>query len=159
LAFKYSVYLAGPISGLDYEGATDWREYAASELRKSNIEALSPMRAKGYLKNVGALTSNGDEYKHLSALSTGRGITTRDRNDATRCDVLLVNMLGAKEKSIGTVMEIAWADLARIPIVLAMEDSGNVHEHSMILESVGFRVPSLAGALHIVRAILDTDAC
>jgi hypothetical protein len=36
---------------------------------------------------------------------------TRDRFDATRCDVLLVNLLGAERVSIGTMMEVAWADL------------------------------------------------
>ena len=68
---------------------------------------------------------------------------TRDRFDATRCDLLFVNLLGAKETSIGTVMEIAWADLLRKPIVLAIEPEGNIHDHGMIKEAIGFRVPSL----------------
>ncbi|MGZ5095552.1 MAG: hypothetical protein ACXWCH_30925, partial [Burkholderiales bacterium] len=84
-------------------------------------------------------------------------VMTRDRFDATRCDVLLVNLLGTTRVSIGTVMEIAWADAKRIPIVVAMEPQGNPHEHMMIAEAIGFRVPTLDEALHIVKAIIDNE--
>jgi hypothetical protein len=33
------VYLAGPISGLNFEGATDWREHAKSYLKEFGIKA------------------------------------------------------------------------------------------------------------------------
>lgn len=29
-----TVYLAGPITGLDYKGCNDWREYAKSKLKE-----------------------------------------------------------------------------------------------------------------------------
>lgn len=35
------VYLAGPITGLDYNDCTDWREYAKKELEKWGIIGLS----------------------------------------------------------------------------------------------------------------------
>ena len=150
-----TVYLAGPITGLDYAGATDWREYAIAELAKGGIKGLSPMRAKNFLANVTAFEANCDGYGSLNALATNRGIMTRDRFDATRCDVLLVNFLGAKRVSVGTAMEIAWADLARIPIVCAMEPEGNPHDHGMINEALGYRVTSLDEAIAITRAILE----
>lgn len=149
------VYLAGPITGLNYAGATDWREAAIADLHYWGIKGLSPMRGKDYLKHVPQIfTPDGDAYGHLSVLSTNRGITTRDRWDATRCDALLVNLLGAEKVSIGTVMEIAWADLSRIPIVCAMEPYGNPHDHGMVTEAIGFRVPTLEEALHVVKAML-----
>jgi nucleoside 2-deoxyribosyltransferase len=148
-----TVYLAGPITGLDYEGATDWR-YAATRLLAPEIKALSPMRGKEYLSHVKEFTMDGDRYSPFSVMSSNRGIMTRDRWDATRCDVLLVNLLGAKRVSIGTVMEIAWADAVRTPIVCIMEPEGNPHEHGMILEAIGFRVPGLEEALHIIKAML-----
>ncbi len=151
----HQVYLAGPITGLNYGGCTDWRQYATNSLAEATIKGLSPMRGKEYLAAIsGPLSGTGEEYKHLSVISLPRGIMTRDRYDATRCDVLLVNLLGAKAVSIGTVMEIAWADYCRIPIVCAIEETGNVHEHMMIGEALGYRVPSLDEALHIVKAIL-----
>lgn len=148
------VYLAGPITGLSYSGCTDWRAVAKDELAKSGIGGLSPMRGKEYLAHLETISGTGEEYAHLGVLSNSRGIMTRDRFDATRCDVLLVNLLGAKAVSIGTVMEIAWADLSRIPIVCAIEEKGNPHEHMMVTEALGYRVPSLDEALHICRAIL-----
>ncbi len=95
-----------------------------------------------------------ENYGHLSPLSGPRGIMTRDRFDATRCDVLFVNMLGATKVSVGTVMEIAWADLKRTPIVLCMEP-GNIHEHAMLAEATGFRCGSIAEGLHVTKAILS----
>lgn len=147
------VYLAGPITGLSYGGATDWREHARGVLAPE-ITGLSPMRGKEYLASIEKISGTGEEYAHMGCLSLPRGVMTRDRFDCTRCDVLLVNLLGAKAVSIGTVMEIAWADSVRTPIVCAIEPTGNPHEHMMIQEALGYRVPSLNEALHIVRAIL-----
>jgi|SRR5579859_1929292 len=149
------VYLAGPITGLNYKGATDWRFYAKSVLEAVGITAYSPMRGKEYLDKVKEFTADGDAYKHMGVLSSNRGIITRDRFDATRCDILLANLLGAPKVSIGTVMEIAWADAHRIPIVCCMEESDNVHEHGMITEVLGYRVPTLDEALHVIKAVLQ----
>jgi nucleoside 2-deoxyribosyltransferase len=149
-----TVYLAGPISGTSYGECTDWRIRVVQELFDVGIKGLSPMRGKEYLSHVKEFTSDGDKYKPYGVMSTNHGIITRDRYDATRCDVLLVNFLDAPKVSIGTCMEIAWADLARIPIVCAMEASGNAHEHGMILEAIGFKVPTLEEAVLVTKMIL-----
>jgi len=52
-------------------------------------------------------------------------------------------------------MEIAWADLSRIPVVLVMEPEKNGHDHAMIREAAGFRVSTLDEGLRIVKAILS----
>jgi len=80
---------------------------------------------------------------------------TRDFNDCSTCDVLLVNLLGASKVSIGTVMEIAWAYQNRTPVVVVMEQEGNPHEHAMIREAIGFRVHTMGEAIAVVRTILD----
>lgn len=149
-----TVYLAGPIGGLSYGECTDWRHDAIDVLAADGIVGLNPMRGKEYLSHLQSISSTGHEYAHLGVLALPRGVMTRDRFDATRCDVLLVNLLGAKRVSIGTVMEIAWADSRRTPIVCAMEKEGNIHEHMMISEAIGFRVPTLEEALYLVKAIL-----
>jgi nucleoside 2-deoxyribosyltransferase len=153
----FLVYLAGPITGLTYDEGQDWRTFAKADLAKSHIKAVSPLRAKDFLRSLGVLSGTAEEYGHLHCLSSPRGIMTRDRFDATRCDVLFANLLGAKAVSIGTVMEIAWADVNRVPVVVAMEESGNPHEHAMINEAIGFRVPTLAEALHVIKAIADNE--
>lgn len=148
------VYLAGPITGLNYHGCTEWREEVAAQLGASGIKAFSPMRAKAYLASLAELSGHGTEYAHMGVLSQARSVMTRDRFDATRCDVLFVNLLGAKQVSVGTVMEMAWADLKRTPIVCAMEKAGNPHEHMMVNEAIGFRVETLDEAVHIIKSIL-----
>jgi hypothetical protein len=145
-----TVYLAGPITGLSYEGCTDWRELAIKELGIAEITGLSPMRAKDYLKDESFV---GDEYQN-TVLSSSRGIITRDRWDTTRCDLILVNFLGAEKVSIGTVMELAWADAFRTPSIVVIEPEGNPHDHSMIREITGFRVETLEEGLHTAKAIL-----
>jgi hypothetical protein len=149
-----SVYLAGPITGLNYAGCSTWREAVAKQLKDVGIDAYSPMRAKAYLASLAVLSGHGTEYKDMGVLSTARGVMTRDRFDATRCGVLFVNLLGATQVSTGTVMEIAWADLVRTPIVCAMEKTGNPHEHMMVNEAIGFRVDTLEEAVEITKSIL-----
>lgn len=149
-----AVYLAGPIAGLSYEEAVDWRGDARVLLGRHGIAAYSPMRGKAHLMGVEQLDS-GHAPEH--PVTTYRAIFDRDRFDVERCDVLLVNLLGADRLSIGTIMEMAWAHLLRKPVVLVIEPSGNPHDgHAMLSQCASFRVDSLGDALQIVRGILNT---
>jgi nucleoside 2-deoxyribosyltransferase len=58
--------------------------------------------------------------------------------------------------SIGTVLEIGFAHAHRKPLVLAIE-SGNVHEHSMVMEIAGFVVNNLPDAIMVVRDLVSTE--
>lgn len=155
MSIRRTVYLAGPISGLTFDDAADWRVYAQSVLARAGIAGLSPLRGKEYLRTQGVIKGDADWYGDMGVFATQRGIMTRDRFDATRCDVLLVNFLGATRVSIGTVMEIAWADALRTPIVCVIEPTGNPHEHVMLNESIGFRVSTLDAGLAVVKTILE----
>ncbi len=145
-----TVYLAGPITGLSYNGTTEWRQQAMDALSVMGIQGLSPMRHKDYLLNV---TTIEDSYES-SVMSSQRGIYARDKFDCHRADLVLVNLLGAKKVSIGTVMEIAWAAANDVPVVLVMEAEGNIHEHAMLREACPFRVTTLDAALQVTVAIL-----
>lgn len=156
-----TVYLAGPISGLSYGEATGWRQEVRDQLLRSGIKAASPLRAKVYIREATeidqaspAIDENDMDAPAVQAMSNSRGITTRDRFDCLNCDVLFVNLLGTERVSIGTVMEIAWADALRKPIVIVMEPEGNLHDHAMIRECVGFRVPTIREGVEITKAIL-----
>jgi hypothetical protein len=74
--------------------------------------------------------------------------------DVMRCDAILVNFLGATKVSIGSVLEIAWADAWRKPIIIVMEKE-NIHSHAMIREMAGFITSSLDEAITIATAILS----
>lgn len=152
-----TVYLAGPITGLSYGGATDWRKYAIESLAKDGIEGISPMRAKDYLANLETISGHGKDYAHMGVMSTPAAVITRDRFDTQRVDVVLMNLLGAKAVSIGTMVELGWADAARVPVVGAIEPEGNPHEHMFVSTLIGFKVPSLNEALDVIKAILTTS--
>lgn len=145
-----TVYLAGPISGLSFAECVDWRQYAINELFHHGIRGLSPMRAKDYLKSEKIIDGSYED----SVLSCARGIYTRDRFDTLRCDLMLVNLLGATKASIGTAMEFGWADSVKTPIICAIEPEGNPHDHPMIREAIGFRVATLKEALTVAISIL-----
>lgn len=151
---KPTVYLAGPITGLNFDGCTNWRDDVRRRLEQAGIVAFSPMRAKEYLAPLPTISGHGEEYAHMGVLSTPRAVMTRDHFDATSRDLMLVNLLGAKQVSVGTVMEIAWGYTRQIPIVCAMEPEGNPHEHMMIAEAIGFRVPTLEEAIHVTISTL-----
>lgn len=151
-----SCYLAGPIKGLAFDQATQWRARAKADLDEAGIDAFSPMRCKEYLRaesDVGG-QKVADSYAQYP-LSTMKAITTRDRKDCMKCDAVLMYLLGAKVVSIGSMLEVAWADAARVPVVLVMEkDGSNVHEHGMVREMCGFQVDTLEEGLWIVKAVL-----
>lgn len=146
----FLVYLAGPIDGLTYDQGQDWRAYVAKELPKE-IRAISPLRAKGErLARLGIIT---DTYED-NPLTSQRGIWSRDQMDCLRANALIVNLLGAKKVSIGTMFELAWASRADVPIILVMERTGNVHNHPFVRECASFRVETLDEAITVCEAIL-----
>lgn len=145
---NFSVFCSGPIKGLSYQESTDWRDYV-SNLLPNNIHVLSPMRHKDFLSFEEKIDSK--EYDH--PLATPQGIVCRDRFDVYRCDMVLVNLLEAKEVSIGTMIEIGWSDAFRKPLCIVMEEN-NIHQHLIVRQCAGFIVPTLDEGIKIVKSVL-----
>lgn len=141
------VYLAGPIAGLSYDNCTNWRNYTIEVLSKWGITGVSPMRDKAI-----KITEIVDDIYPI--LCHPRSLVTRDHFDVRTCNVMLVNLLGAKKVSIGTMVEYGWADAYRKPIITIIEKEGNIHEHPFIQELTGFRVDNLDSGLAVVKSIL-----
>src|ERR1700730_12759393 len=138
---KKALFLAGPLTGVSYSDALDWRKYVESKL-PPDVVAFSALRGKGHVTNDPVLNDAYPEH----VLSTRQGTITRDRYDVDRCDALFVNLLNSDEVSIGTIMEMAWADAWRIPIILAME-AGNIHDHAFVRQVAGFITADLDAAI------------
>ncbi len=151
-----NVYAAGPITGLTYQGATDWRSYLQSvfDRMSGQITVLDPMRGKAFLKNVGVIPPDGYDNQ----IASEKGITNRDRRDVFNSDMLIVNLVGADRVSIGTMIELGWADAKRVPIVLVIEPQGNMHDHAMVREMATYRVPSVERAAELAVIMLDPRA-
>lgn len=150
---RYLLYLSGPITGLSWHEATAWRRYVRGNMPPS-IMVADPLRDKApFLENEQKLA---DDYSALTVLASPKGITTRDRFDCQLADMVLVyfeQALKTKTVSIGSILEIAWADAWRKPIVVVMTPE-NVHWHSMIREVAGYIVPTLDEAISVIRSVL-----
>lgn len=168
-----TVYLSGPITGLSYQEARyGWRQEVADALVRSKddialtgITVLSPMRHEAHLAEMTDIDTHYPDH----FFSKPKVIVEKDRLDIKRSDVVLVNVLGAKRVSIGTVSEIAMAYEQGKQIVLVMEDansidnrqyetdplSSNPHEHPFVTELVSLRLNNLDDAVEAIRSLLS----
>ena len=154
-----TIYLAGPMKGLSFEQANKWRKDFLMRCPQW-LGTLSPTRGSCHIKLKESL---GDEeiansYENHPMTSTV-GINVRDFNDVRRCDMLVANINDMHSKSIGTIMEIAWARSFNIPVVLILpEDFPEDHpyNHSMLLYGV-LTVKTLESAVDIAVDMLGTD--
>jgi nucleoside 2-deoxyribosyltransferase len=138
------------MSGMTVQEAQSWRNYITSNLPKE-FKILSPLRGQVPLKEDRTIESS---YCN-SLFCSQRAITSRDRNDIMQSDVMILNLLGAKRVSIGSIFEAGWADMRRIPIILIMEKSGNVNDHPILREVASWIVPTLDKALKVCRSVFD----
>jgi nucleoside 2-deoxyribosyltransferase len=153
---KEYVYLAGPITGLTFDGAQDWRNEAAKALNSDKVETLTPLRGKSHLRADGVLHNGAKPYSKGAAdvITSSKGITRRDMYDTTRASCVLANLSKTDKVSIGTVMELAWAYNHQIPLVLVM-DKDNIHDHAMVQECATYIVPTLAEGLELTKFLLN----
>lgn len=107
------------------------------------------MRNKEYLKRKRKIRGSYEDMP----MSSQKGLTTRDRHDCTTSDLIIVNLSGAEIVSVGTMIEIGWADANRIPIILVM-DNKNPHDHPMVKECAGYIVDNMDEAIEIALSVL-----
>lgn len=149
----YKIYLSGPITGLSYDEAIGWTDSVKNRLWIDyGIEGYRPMRGKTFLKDATNLSATGNKE---NILGLQRGVYRRDKFDVLSCDAMLVNLLGAKRISVGTMFEMAWAEDNNKPVVLVMEPEGNVHEHMFVNEAYTYRVDNLDDGIVLVNHILN----
>lgn len=143
-----TVYLAGPIKGLTFSGATAWRRIAADLLEAEGIRSIDPVERE--LRNhQGILDCAAD-----GLMSNQRAIVVKDRDHIRRADAMLVNLDGAERVSIGTMIEFGWADAKRIPVVTVMQ-SGNPHDHAFVRELSGWVVPTIEAGVSVLAALFS----
>lgn len=146
------VYLAGPISALNFSEVNDWRVKVTAALTGRDVTCISPLRGKDFLEGYG--TIHGGGWHSESARE--RGVTRRDMFDVHRASCVFVNFLNAKKVSVGTCMELAWAYRAHIPTIVVMEND-NLHQHVMIKESATYVVETLEEGIELSRYLLGWE--
>ena len=170
---KPLVYVAGPIAGHTYDGATEWRSFIQSQLPECEI--LTPMRGKEWLdkfdempltaqtlmaSNNGELQKQGKTISVLhQQMSSEKGIIRRDTWDVSRCNLVFANLLPGDESdkvSIGTACEVYLAGFLHTPVVTILEKDG-IHDHPFITGSSWVVVHSVEEGIMAARIVLNLE--
>jgi hypothetical protein len=125
---KYVTYLGGPIRGLSYKEANEWREQVAKRLTDAGVKSLNPMRNKGLIKEVDKISDSFEDLKGYSA----QDLFKRDKFDVKKSDVLLFNFLNRKVSIIGSLFELAWGDLLNKYCVVVVDNDSIYAKHPFI---------------------------
>lgn len=137
------VYLCGPITGLKFDEASDWRDSSSDfveRLRVLGWDVLSPMRGKDVFRKP------NDEP--LDAFfDDGAPAVQQDLDDIEDSEAVIVNLLGAERVSLGSMCELGYAYAKGKPIILVYEGDSNVHHHVFPEYMATVVVESLEGAL------------
>jgi len=149
------IYLAGPITGLKHADTIGWRQKFTALLAGTAIQCFSPMRGKDHLKLLDKIEGSYPD----NILSRSRAIMTRDHFDCTRATIVVANLLREYMPenglpSLGTVMEIGWAFMGRVPLIAIIDEKDSPYDHPMINEAIGFRVTTLEQAAETAKMIL-----
>lgn len=136
-----NVYLAGPITGLHFDEAKDWRDSFIDRLAAYGWKGLSPMRDKEAFRIKGKLNAFFDE---------GAAAVERDLQDIRESRAVILNVLGADSISLGTMAEMGYAYAEGKPIILVTDGEANPHHHVFTEYMATFVVSSLDDALRIL---------
>jgi len=141
--------MSGPMAGLTYEEGTEWREYVKDKL-DGVANCLSPYRGKDYFRGQ---TIKNQEYTQV--LSTPKAIKIRDQWDTMNADVVLLNLSNYQLFSIGSIIEVGWADAARVPVVAVIPSESEYFKHPILTQACAYIVQDLDEAINIVKVLLN----
>jgi nucleoside 2-deoxyribosyltransferase len=124
-----TIYVAGLMSGLPFREVKERFYPLIKELQDAGFFVLHPMIGKeNHFKDDTILKQTFD---HPSPMTTDKAILRRDHWMVKTSDIVLMNLLHAKEKSIGCSYELAWAYCYNRHVITLME-KGNCHEHAFV---------------------------
>ncbi|RLD67277.1 MAG: hypothetical protein DRI84_02875 [Bacteroidetes bacterium] len=145
---KMKIYTAGPISGQSYDQVMKRYRDQVSSLMSIGYDVICPMTGKEYLRTELEFKAHGYD-KH--PVSTNRAIKKRDRWMVGKVDIVLADFTECNGiVSIGTCMEIAWADELRKHTIVIMEE-GNIHQHCFIIECADIIFPNMKEAYQYLQ--------
>ncbi len=149
------VYLSGPILGKTYtEARYGWRQEVADAM-SPGIRVLSPMRHEGHLKDHAGVIGDNVINAPGHFFAGAKIIVEKDMLDIRQCDIMLVNLLGTRKVSIGTMVEIGMARAQDRTIIVVM-DEGNIHDHPFVTETASLVLDNLPDACYAVNSLLST---
>ena len=93
------VYLAGPMAGLTPKTAAAWRETVTETLVDAGFEVVDPMRGTEKIYS-GRKKFQTKKYPADKPSLSDKALVNRDKFDVKRSDIIFVNFLNAKERSL-----------------------------------------------------------
>ena len=120
------------MAGLTPKVAASWREEVTETLVDAGFEVVDPMRGTEKIYS-GRKKFQTKKYPDDKPSLSDKALVNRDKFDVKRSDIILVNLLGAEEKSTGTTCEIAFNMVYGNLCVIVMEEK-NIHNHPFIRE-------------------------
>jgi len=144
------IYTAGPISGQSYEQVMNRYQEQVKILRGIGYEVICPMTGKSYLRTELEFKAQGYEQHPVS---TNHAIKERDRWMVGQSDIVLVDFSSCNGiVSIGSCMELAWADELKKHSIVVM-DKDNIHQHCFILECADIVFSTLIEAYSYLKKL------
>lgn len=138
------VYTAGPLGPGGSEKNGDWRTASREYFESRGIDVVEPLEAANY-----------SIYGAGMDTTVAKVLTERDKRFSMESEYLLVNFDGASARSMGTCVEMGWADAAGTTIVTVLPEV-NPHRHPIIESVSDYIVRELHEAWAII-ASLATD--
>lgn len=149
------VYLVGPITGLSYEGCTEWRDAVKEDLEATGIyHCLTPMRGKKHLVGHDNLPANVPERIRRPGCN-GHDILARDYYDCMRSDVIFCNLIGADMASIGSCFELAWSWGNPKSFSVVIMEPDNPHAHIFPIQAGSVIFPTIEEGVRYMKEVLN----
>lgn len=108
------------------------------------------MRQENHLSEIQKI----EHIPYDGILSQAKTIVAKDRLDVQRADLIVAGFLGATQISLGTAIELGWADAMGKTTLIIMEPEGNPHDRFFLTEMADFRVATVREAAEVAAAIL-----
>lgn len=124
-----TIYLCGPISGRSVEEMSAWRRHSRAVLR--TFASVWDPTEFTVDSNHPATPRPDDPAHQVSRIAHGRAVIERDLQAVRAADLLLANLVGASDPSIGSIGEMFWAYAFNVPIIL-VRDAQTIYSHSML---------------------------
>lgn len=146
-----TVYLAGAMTGLQMAQANGWRKRVSAELERAGITCLSPLRGESWRPT--------DVIGDLRFASVDKAIVRRDRFDVRRADVILMNLGDAETVSLGSMVEMGWADSWGKPIIVVLDPhrARDPHDHPFLREIATYIVGTLDEAVALILTLAGSQ--
>lgn len=148
---KPTIYLGGPMSGLTWRDALEWRRTVEDKLH-SQWRLISPVKQQVGQDLDEIITVQSQDDNKLLLHHTATGVTSQDEFYIDQSDWLLCYFLNAQRVSIGTIWEIGYA-WGKGKKILSVVEKGSIHDHPFVRRRSHVFTPNLSEAIEFFKAI------